>query len=228
MNGEHPENGERDWRDDPGSSYKMLDELSREEILRALADLDERLRTDAEDAYSLLARGLLHSKLGDDRQAVKDFSRVIELEPDNAEAPENRAAARDALGEHHLAREDYDAVIRLEPDNAVALYSRGACLAQLGDLAGGNGPYSASTGGDWMHEPPSKARHVTGAGPHRYSAPSTSSGTITSKPPGMEHASLATCHTYPPLVPRLRTTRPRGHSRCQGAGRTPPATDWQP
>ena len=58
------------------------------------------------------------------------------MEPDNAEALENRAAARTDLGEHRLAREDYDALIRLEPDNAVALYSRGACLANLGDLAG--------------------------------------------------------------------------------------------
>ena len=43
------------------------------------------------DAYSLLARGLPHSRLGDDRRAAEDFSRVIELEPDNAEALENRA-----------------------------------------------------------------------------------------------------------------------------------------
>ena len=57
---------------------------------------------------------------------MEDFSRFIELEPDNAEALENHATARDALGEHRLAREDYEAVIRLEPDNAVALYSRGA------------------------------------------------------------------------------------------------------
>ena len=79
---------------------------------------------------------MLYSKLGDDRRAEEDFSRVIELEPDNAEALQNRAAARDDLGEHRLAREDYDALIRLEPDNAVALYGWGACLAKLGDLAG--------------------------------------------------------------------------------------------
>ena len=135
MSGEHHESGEADWRDDPGNGSRALDELSREEILRALTGLKERLRADEDDAYSLLARGMLHSKLGDDRRAMQDFSRVIELEPDNAEALENRAGARDDLGEHRLAREDYDALIRLEPDNAVALYSRGACLAKLGDLA---------------------------------------------------------------------------------------------
>lgn len=45
------------------------------------------------------------------------------MEPDNAEALENRAAAHSDLGELRPAREDYDALIRLEPDNAVALYS---------------------------------------------------------------------------------------------------------
>ena len=133
----HHESGEHDRRDAPENGSRTLDELSREQILRALAGLDQRVEANNEkDSYSLLARGMLHSKLGDDRRAAEDFSRVIELEPDNAEALENRAAAPDALGEHRLAREDYDAVIRLEPDNAVALYSRGACLAHMGDLTG--------------------------------------------------------------------------------------------
>ena len=78
MNGERHESGEPDWRDDPGDGSRTLDELSREEILRALAGLDELLKADAEDAYSLIARGMLHSKLGDDRRAAEDFSRVID------------------------------------------------------------------------------------------------------------------------------------------------------
>ena len=128
MNGEHHEGGEADWPDDSDNGSRTLDELSREEILRALAGLDERLRADAQDIYSLLARGMLHSRLGDDRRATEDFSRVIELEPDNAEALENRAAARSDLGELHLDREDYDALIRLEPDNAVACKSPGTIV----------------------------------------------------------------------------------------------------
>ena len=54
MSGEHHESGERDWRDDPG---RTLDELSGEEILRALTGLDELLKANAADTYSLLARG---------------------------------------------------------------------------------------------------------------------------------------------------------------------------
>ena len=137
MSGYHYDGGEQYWHDHADDGFKTLDELSREETLRSLAGLDQQIEADNEkDTYSLLARGLLHTKLGDDRRAVEEFSRVIELEPNNAEALENRATARDALGEHRLAREDHDALLRLEPDNAVALYSRGACLARMGDLAG--------------------------------------------------------------------------------------------
>ena len=54
MSGERHERGEGGWGDDPGNGSKALDELSREEILRALAGLNERIKADAEDAYSLL------------------------------------------------------------------------------------------------------------------------------------------------------------------------------
>ena len=62
MSGEHHESDEGDWRGDPDSGSRTLDELSSEEILRALRGLDELLKADAEDTYSLLARGMLHSK----------------------------------------------------------------------------------------------------------------------------------------------------------------------
>ncbi len=39
MNGEPHDSGEPDRRDDPGNESRALDELSREEILRALAGL---------------------------------------------------------------------------------------------------------------------------------------------------------------------------------------------
>ena len=64
MNGEHHESGQEDWPNDTESSYKTLDELSREEILRALAELNQRTKANnEEDTYSLLARGILHSKV---------------------------------------------------------------------------------------------------------------------------------------------------------------------
>ena len=57
MNRERHESGERDWRDGPGNGSGTLDQLSREEILLALAGLDERLKTNAENALLSVGRG---------------------------------------------------------------------------------------------------------------------------------------------------------------------------
>ena len=133
MNGEHHEGGQRDWRGDPGNGSRTLDELSREEILRALAGLDERLKADAEDTYSLLARGMLHSRQGDDRRAAEDFSRVIELEPDNAVAVYSRGACLAKLGDLAGAVKDFDHAITLEPGDAIPYYNRGCTYAEMGD-----------------------------------------------------------------------------------------------
>ena len=57
VNGEHHESSEGDWRDDPGNGSRALDELSQEEILRALARLDERLRADPEDTAGRAGSG---------------------------------------------------------------------------------------------------------------------------------------------------------------------------
>ena len=71
MKGEHHDGVEHDWRDDPDDGSKTLDELSREEMLRALAGLDERLDANGEGAYSLLARGMLYSA------GMAQFHRII-------------------------------------------------------------------------------------------------------------------------------------------------------
>ena len=117
MNAEHKESGEGDWPDDPGSGYKTLDELSREDILRALAGLDERLRTDADDAFSLLARGMLHSKPGDDRRAAQDFTRVIELEPGDPVPYYNRGCTYAEMGDPSRALAEFHQAIALDPGN---------------------------------------------------------------------------------------------------------------
>ena len=77
-----------------------MDELTIKEMLRVLAGLDERLRADPRDVYSLLARGMLQSRLGDDLRAAEDFSRVIELDPDNADALCGRGTAKSALRDY--------------------------------------------------------------------------------------------------------------------------------
>ena len=55
MSGGCDGSGERDWRDGPDNGSRTMDELSSEEISRALASPDKLLKADAKDAYFFLA-----------------------------------------------------------------------------------------------------------------------------------------------------------------------------
>ena len=50
-------------------------------------------------------------------QAVRDFSRAIELDPDDAESYYERGMSRVELGEYDGAIEDFDRAAKLDPDH---------------------------------------------------------------------------------------------------------------
>ncbi len=58
-------------------------------------------------------------------QAIRDFTTVIELSPDFAEAYYNRAVAYFALADYKNAIDNLDAALRLKPDFADAYYNKG-------------------------------------------------------------------------------------------------------
>ena len=58
-------------------------------------------------------------------EALKDYSRAIELSPNNAAAYTNRGVAYGEKGEHKLAIKDYTTAIKLNPDFANAYNNRG-------------------------------------------------------------------------------------------------------
>ena len=115
---------------------RMMDGMGREGLRRMVEHLTERIEANPRDAEALGGRGLAYAELGEHRQAVEDYGRIIALDPGNAGAHLGRARAYGRLDERRLAVEDYDAALRLAPGDAVAHYSRGACKAELGDLAG--------------------------------------------------------------------------------------------
>jgi tetratricopeptide (TPR) repeat protein len=63
--------------------------------------------------------------------AVEQFTEAIRLDPEYADAYNNRGDAYDKLGEYQLAIEDYDDVIRLDPQYAWASNNRGYAYQRL-------------------------------------------------------------------------------------------------
>ena len=77
------------------------------------------------------ARGNAKHHLGQHFAAIADYDIAIRLNPDHADAYNNRGNAKSALGQHFAAIADYDIAIRLNPDDARAYYNRGIAKAQL-------------------------------------------------------------------------------------------------
>lgn len=84
-------------------------------------------------AHAFYKRGNSFYYLGELKRAIEEFSRVLVLDPENADAYYNRANVYADLGEHGAAVEDYSATIRLEPDHDFAFYNRANSYFANGD-----------------------------------------------------------------------------------------------
>ena len=71
-------------------------------------------------------RGLAYSGKNEYDRALEDYSKAIELKPDDADAYYNRGVAYARKSEYDRALEDCSKAIELKPDYAEAYYSRGA------------------------------------------------------------------------------------------------------
>ena len=65
-------------------------------------------------------------------EAIAAYDEAIRLNPDYAEAYNNRGNAKDALGRHEAAIVDYNEAIKLKPDLAEAFNNRGVAKETLG------------------------------------------------------------------------------------------------
>ncbi len=55
--------------------------------------------------------------MGHYKEAIRDFTRVIEIDPDNANAYFNRGCCYDSIGELDLAISDYSVALELDMRN---------------------------------------------------------------------------------------------------------------
>lgn len=78
-------------------------------------------------------RGNAYLSLGNYQQAIEDFNKAIELDPNYAKAHNNRGLAYGSLGKYDLAIENFDATINLNNRESRAYYNRGNVFKALGN-----------------------------------------------------------------------------------------------
>jgi len=132
---------------------KELEELRKksEELLKENERLTKELKTAKGDAKQKSAQAYKQNidnlsatewfekgyKLGisgSNTDAVKAFSKVIELNPQFAEAYYNRGTAYGMLANTQQAIKDFNKAIELNPQFPVAYYNRGKAYSELGNM----------------------------------------------------------------------------------------------
>ena len=81
-----------------------------------------------------LYQGAANYRAGNLEQAIADYTKAIELDPDFAVAYNTRGFAYANSGDLEQAIADYDKAIELNPDLAVAYTNRGSAYADSGNL----------------------------------------------------------------------------------------------
>ena len=92
--------------------------------------------TEQKDSWPYLQRGLAYQSNKNYAEAVADFSKVIDLNPDFELPYQYRAETYNILQQYDKAVTDFDRAIRLNKANYTSLHGRGIAKQKLGDIAG--------------------------------------------------------------------------------------------
>ena len=120
-------------RSEPASEQlrKIRDETVR--IREGKTEYDRYIEESPADPQGWHLRGILCLDLGDNKQAISDFTEAIRLAPEDGEIWNDRGTAYWQQGEDDLAYADYSRAIELNPDFAKAYYNRAWVWRRRGD-----------------------------------------------------------------------------------------------
>ncbi|MBI2136362.1 tetratricopeptide repeat protein [Candidatus Woesearchaeota archaeon] len=131
-------------------SRQQSKELSNELYIKGLNIHPDAIRSGAAlktlDRQQMVGRILTEnasakSKKGDLEGALVYFNQAIKLNPNDANAYNNRGNAKRKKGDLEGALEDYDTAIKLNPNEVNAYYNRGIVKSEKGDLEGARADY---------------------------------------------------------------------------------------
>ena len=101
---------------------------------KALANLNEAIRLNPNNAIAFYDRGLTYSNKRDFDRAIADYDEAIRLNPTYVAAFNNRGLSYNYKGQYDRAIADYNEAIRLNPMYHIAINNRGLAYNNKGDL----------------------------------------------------------------------------------------------
>lgn len=115
-------------------SPDMADDPAADVAKKARDEEEKREKEGKLSAWDYFIRGYRLGDAGNYVEAIKSYSKGIELQPDYARAYGNRGYAYIQLGEHKKAIEDCSKAIELKPDYAIAYNNRGGAYGEIGEF----------------------------------------------------------------------------------------------
>lgn len=117
------------------NSYVMRAELlmrHKEDYEGALADMNEAIKLEPNNAGYFINRAFMKYKLDDYFGAMADYDYAIGLDPASMEGHFNRGLLLAEVGDNNKAINDFSYVLKGEPDNFMALYNRAMLFFNTG------------------------------------------------------------------------------------------------
>ncbi|MBR8827442.1 MAG: SUMF1/EgtB/PvdO family nonheme iron enzyme [Gomphosphaeria aponina SAG 52.96 = DSM 107014] len=108
----------------------------------AIANYDEALKLNPNEAKIFLRRGIARYYQGDHQGAIKDYTEAIAINFKDPYAYYNRGMAKSEIGDQLGAIADYTKAIEINAKDAYTYYGRGKVLAEIGDDQGAIADYT--------------------------------------------------------------------------------------
>jgi lipoprotein NlpI len=109
--------------------------FNSEPLKKALANLNERLRAEPNLADAYQARGSVYFKLGNFKEAIRDFDRYIELRPERKAGHWERGIAYYYDGQYDAGRRQFEGYQQVDSNDVENAVWRFMCMAKTAGIA---------------------------------------------------------------------------------------------
>ena len=115
-------------------SLRAVAYMRKNELDKAITDLNRALNLDAKNVFALSVRGEVHIRASRYDRAVTDLTEALKLQPTHSTALSNRGHVYVTMGDYERAKQDLDKAITVNPSAPFPYAARGRMYRMKGEI----------------------------------------------------------------------------------------------